>query len=72
METTDGTKKKMITGSEAVILSLINEGVDVLFGYPGGAIMPVYDAMHDYYDKLNHILTATNRGHFMPHRVMPA
>ncbi len=62
METTDGTKKKKITGSEAVILSLINEGVDVLFGYPGGAIMPVYDAMHDYYDKLNHILTRHEQG----------
>jgi len=62
METTDGTKKKKITGSEAVILSLINEGVDVLFGYPGGAIMPVYDALHDYYDKLNHILTRHEQG----------
>ncbi len=57
METTERIPKKKITGSEAVILSLINEGVDVLFGYPGGAIMPVYDAMYDYYDKLNHILT---------------
>ncbi len=54
--------KKKISGSEAVILSLINEGVDVLFGYPGGAIMPVYDAMHDYYDKLNHILTRHEQG----------
>ena len=62
MGTTDDTKKKKITGSEAVILSLINEGVDVLFGYPGGAIMPVYDAMHDYYDKLNHILTRHEQG----------
>ena len=62
METTDGTTKKKITGSEAVILSLINEGVDVLFGYPGGAIMPVYDALHDYYDKLNHILTRHEQG----------
>ncbi len=62
METTEGTKKRKITGSEAVILSLINEGVDVLFGYPGGAIMPVYDAMHDYYDKLNHILTRHEQG----------
>ena len=56
------TKKERITGSKAVILSLINEGVDVLFGYPGGAIMPVYDAMHDYYDKLNHILTRHEQG----------
>jgi acetolactate synthase-1/2/3 large subunit len=59
---TKQSEKKKITGSEAVILSLINEGVDVLFGYPGGAIMPVYDAMHDYYDKLNHILTRHEQG----------
>ena len=62
MNTTKQSVKKKITGSEAVILSLINEGVDVLFGYPGGAIMPVYDAMHDYYDKLNHILTRHEQG----------
>ncbi len=62
MNITKKSKKKKITGSEAVILSLINEGVDVLFGYPGGAIMPVYDAMHDYYDKLNHILTRHEQG----------
>jgi acetolactate synthase-1/2/3 large subunit len=59
---TEQTKKKKITGSEAVILSLINEGVDVLFGYPGGAIMPVYDAMYDYLDQLNHILTRHEQG----------
>ncbi len=55
-------ENKKISGSEAVILSLINEGVDVLFGYPGGAIMPVYDAMHDYNEKLNHILTRHEQG----------
>ncbi len=62
MNTTKQSEKKRISGSEAVILSLINEGVDVLFGYPGGAIMPVYDAMHDYHDKLNHILTRHEQG----------
>ncbi|HSX09521.1 MAG TPA: biosynthetic-type acetolactate synthase large subunit [Candidatus Saccharimonadales bacterium] len=47
---------KKITGSQAVMESLLHEGVDVIFGYPGGAIMPVYDALYDYRDKIRHIL----------------
>ncbi len=53
---------KRVTGSEAVILALINEGVDTIFGYPGGAIMPIYDAMFDYQDQINHILTRHEQG----------
>lgn len=45
-----------ISGSEALIQSLLKEGVDTIFGYPGGAIMPVFDALYDYKDKINHIL----------------
>lgn len=45
-----------ITGSEAVIRSFLAEGVETIFGYPGGAIIPVYDALYDYRDQLNHIL----------------
>lgn len=45
-----------ITGSEAVIRSFLAEGVETIFGYPGGAIIPVYDALYDYRDRLNHIL----------------
>ncbi|MBR7114378.1 MAG: biosynthetic-type acetolactate synthase large subunit [Alistipes sp.] len=45
-----------ISGSEAVIRSFMAEGVDTIFGYPGGAIIPVYDALYDYRDRLNHIL----------------
>ena len=45
-----------ITGSEAVIRSFIQEGVETIFGYPGGAIIPVYNALYDYQDRLNHIL----------------
>ncbi len=45
-----------ISGSEAVIRSFLAEGVDTVFGYPGGSIIPVYDALYDYRDKLNHIL----------------
>jgi acetolactate synthase-1/2/3 large subunit len=53
---------KQISGSEAVILSLIEEGVDTIFGYPGGAIMPVYDALFDHLDKINHILVRHEQG----------
>src|SRR5579863_6789356 len=47
---------KRMTGSQAVMESLLAEGVDVIFGYPGGAIMPVYDALYDYRTKIRHIL----------------
>ena len=45
-----------ISGSEAVIRSFLAEGVETIFGYPGGAIIPVYDALYDYREQLNHIL----------------
>jgi acetolactate synthase I/II/III large subunit len=51
-----------ISGSEAVILSLLAEGVDTIFGYPGGAIMPIYDALYDYSQKVRHILTRHEQG----------
>lgn len=51
-----------ITGSEALMKSLINEGVDTIFGYPGGAIMPVFDSLYDYKDRLNHILVRHEQG----------
>jgi len=47
---------KKMNGSQAVMESLLAEGVDVIFGYPGGAIMPVYDALYDYQKKIRHIL----------------
>jgi acetolactate synthase-1/2/3 large subunit len=53
---------KKLTGSQAVMESLLHEGVDVIFGYPGGAIMPVYDALYDYKDKLRHILVRHEQG----------
>jgi len=52
----------LVTGSEAVLLSLLEEGVDTIFGYPGGAIMPIYDALYDKKDKLNHILVRHEQG----------
>ncbi len=53
---------KRVSGAEAVILSLIDHGVDTIFGYPGGAIMPIYDAMYHYQDQINHILTRHEQG----------
>ena len=44
-----------LTGAQAVIESLTRENVEVIFGYPGGAIMPIYDALYDYKNKINHI-----------------
>lgn len=51
-----------VTGSEALILSLLAEGVDTIFGYPGGAIMPVYDALYHFADRVNHILVRHEQG----------
>lgn len=51
-----------INGSEALIRSLIAEDVKTIFGYPGGAIMPIYDALYDHREKLNHVLTRHEQG----------
>lgn len=51
-----------ISGSEAVIKSLLAEGVDTIFGYPGGAIMPIYDALYDYDQQVTHYLTRHEQG----------
>jgi acetolactate synthase-1/2/3 large subunit len=54
--------KMTISGAEAVIHCLLAEGVDLLYGYPGGAIMPVYDELYKFQDKLTHILTRHEQG----------
>ena len=51
-----------VSGSVALLEALIAEGVDTIFGYPGGAIMPIYDAIYDYNDKLQHILVRHEQG----------
>ena len=51
-----------ISGSQAVLDAMISEGVDTIFGYPGGAIMPIYDALYDYNDRLKHILVRHEQG----------
>jgi acetolactate synthase-1/2/3 large subunit len=50
------------SGSVALLEALIAEGTEVIFGYPGGAIMPIYDALYDYKEKLNHILVRHEQG----------
>jgi len=69
MELVAGKKTKQkqkellnISGSEAVLKAMIAEKVDTIFGYPGGAIMPIYDALYDYNDKLKHILVRHEQG----------
>ncbi|MEO5907248.1 MAG: biosynthetic-type acetolactate synthase large subunit [Saprospiraceae bacterium] len=51
-----------ISGSDALILSLLEEGVDTIFGYPGGAIMPIYDALYHYAEQIKHILVRHEQG----------
>lgn len=51
-----------ITGSQALLEALIAEQVDTIFGYPGGAIMPIYDALYDYHERLKHILVRHEQG----------
>ena len=55
-------ENEKVSGSEALIRALIQEGVDTIFGYPGGAIMPVYDALYDHLDEINHILVRHEQG----------
>lgn len=50
------------TGSQALLEAMIAEGVETIFGYPGGAIMPIYDALFDYNEKLQHILVRHEQG----------
>lgn len=56
------TKTETITGSEAVMRAFVEEGVETIFGYPGGAIMPIYDALYDFNDALEHILVRHEQG----------
>ena len=55
-------EKREVTGSVALLEGLVAEKVTVIFGYPGGAIMPVYDALYDYSEKLQHILVRHEQG----------
>jgi len=58
----ESQKNLMVSGAEALVMSLLEEGVDTIFGYPGGAIMPIYDVLFDYKDKIEHILVRHEQG----------
>lgn len=55
-------KKQKVKGADALLLSLIAEGVDIMFGYPGGQVIPIYDHLYDYRNRINHILTRHEQG----------
>lgn len=56
------TQTVKISGAEAVIRCLIEEGVDLIYGYPGGAIMPVYDELYKFQEQINHVLARHEQG----------
>ena len=56
------SKSMLITGAEIVIECLLEQGVDTIFGYPGGTILNIYDALYKYAGKIKHILTAHEQG----------
>ena len=55
-------EQQKITGSEALLKALIAEGVDTIFGYPGGQAIPIYDKLYDYQDQLRHVLVRHEQG----------
>ena len=61
-KTTLQNPKGPISGAEAVVRSLVAEGVDLIYGYPGGAIMPVYDELYKFQDHINHVLVRHEQG----------
>jgi acetolactate synthase-1/2/3 large subunit len=59
---TNTQQTERISGSEAIVRCLLAEGIDIIYGYPGGAIMPVYDELYKYQDKIHHVLTRHEQG----------
>lgn len=62
--------ENLITGAEALMRPLEHQGVKTIFGYPGGSIMPVFDALYDHRKNLNHILVRHEQGLLMPHKAL--
>lgn len=62
LKTETKMKTKTVIGAEAVVLSLLEEGISIVFGYPGGAIMPLYDELYKYQDKIHHVLVRHEQG----------
>jgi len=59
---TPALKRKKVTGAEAIVLALLAENIDTIFGYPGGAVMPIYDELYKYQEHINHILVRHEQG----------
>ena len=51
-----------LRGAEIILECLLEQGVDTVFGFPGGAVLPLYDALYSYRDRINHILTSHEQG----------
>ena len=60
-----------LNGSQIIIECLLEQGVDTVFGYPGGTILNVYDELYRYQDRIHHILTSHEQGHPMQQTDMP-
>ena len=56
------SEPKFLTGGQALMECFVAENVNTIFGYPGGAIMPIYDALYDYTDRINHVLVRHEQG----------
>lgn len=52
---------EMLSGAEMIVQSLINEGVEQIFGYPGGSVLDIYDALHEKTDQIKHVSSVTNK-----------
>src|SRR4051812_4487876 len=62
LKQTEPKQTTEVSGSVALLEALIAEGTDTIFGYPGGAIIPIYDALYDFKDRLNHVLVRHEQG----------
>ena len=60
----------MLNGSQILVQALIDQGVDTIFGYPGGSVLNIYDALYDKRDELHHVLTSHEQGaaHAVPEK----
>ncbi|MDI9523184.1 MAG: thiamine pyrophosphate-binding protein, partial [Bacteroidota bacterium] len=55
-------REEILSGSEIIVRALMAEGVDTLFGYPGGAVIPIFDALYDHKERMRHILVRHEQG----------
>ncbi len=68
MENLNLSTEIQLTGSRIILEAFLQEGVKTVFGYPGGAIIPIYDALYDYKETLKHILVRHEQEQYMQRR----